>query len=68
MTSAAKENSTTSVGSSGDWQIKEGGNDRREAEVWQADVTRKKASFMSMRHHLELMAGRMVKLNMKDSK
>ena len=34
-------------GSSEDWETKEGGNDRREVQVWQADVTREMASFMS---------------------
>ena len=43
----AKETPTTSVGSAEDWEIKEGGNDRREAQVWQAEVTREMASFMS---------------------
>ena len=47
MTSAAKETPTTSGGSSEDWEIKEGGNDRTEAQVCQADVTREMASFMS---------------------
>ena len=43
MTSAAKETPTTSGGSSEDWETKEGGNDRREVQVWQADVTREMA-------------------------
>ena len=44
MTPAAKETPTTSGGSSEDWETKEGGNDRREAQVWQADVTQEMAS------------------------
>ena len=47
MTSAAKETPTTLGESSGDWETKEEGNDRMEAQVWQADVTWEKASFMS---------------------
>ena len=37
MTSVAK---VTSGGLSEDWEIKEGRNDRREAQVWKADVIR----------------------------
>ena len=33
-------------GSSEDWEIKEGRNDRRETQVWQADVTREMQSCM----------------------
>lgn len=40
MTPAAKAIPKTSGGSSVDWEIKEGGNDRREAQMWQADVRR----------------------------
>ena len=47
MTLAAKVTPTTSGGSSEDWEIKEEGNDRREAQVCQADITREMASFMS---------------------
>ena len=47
MTSAAKETPTTSGGSSEDWEINEGRNDRREAQVWQVDVTQEIALFMS---------------------
>jgi len=47
MTSAANETPTTSGGSSEDWETKEGGNDRREVQVWQADVRWEMASFMS---------------------
>jgi len=43
MTSAAKETPTTSGGLSEDWDAKEGGNDRREAQVWQEEVTREMA-------------------------
>ena len=47
ITSAAKEIPTTSGESSEDWWTKEPGNDLREVQVWQADVTREMASFMS---------------------
>ena len=44
---SGKETPTTSGGSSEDWETKEGGNDRREAQVWQADVTQEMVLFMS---------------------
>ena len=47
MTLVAKETPKTPGGSSEDWEVKEGENDRREAQVWQVDVTREMGSLMS---------------------
>ena len=45
-------------GSSEDWEINEGGNDRREAQVCHAGngVLHAQSKELSLKHHLKLMA------------
>ena len=70
--SAAKETPTTSGLSLEDWEIKEGGGGRLKGGTGVAGgyhtgngIVHAQSKELTLKHHLKLMAGRMVKFNVK---